>query len=144
MTSQALATFLAYARLGATHSVVFTAFSAESLHDRIQDCSSHVAITSDEGRRGGKTITTKMIVDAALKDCPKVEHVLILKRTGNQVPWTAGRDKWWHGEVEKVPNYCPPEVMASEDPLFILYVSGAHCYFSIRYILTHADFWVNR
>jgi acetyl-CoA synthetase len=144
MTSQALATFLTYAHLDATHPIIFTNFSAESLHDCVQDCSSHVAITSDEGRKGSKTITTKMIVDAALKDCPKVEHVLILKRTGNQVPWTAGRDKWWYGEVEKVPNYCPPEVMASEEPLFILYVSGAYGYFYICYILTHADFWVDR
>jgi acetyl-CoA synthetase len=125
MTWQAVATFLACARIGAIHSVVFAGFSAESLRDRVQDCSSRIVITSDEGKRGGKTIATKMIVDAAVKECPKVEHVLVLKRTGNQVPWTEGRDKWWHDEVEKVPNYCPPEVMASEDPLFILYTSGS-------------------
>jgi acetyl-CoA synthetase len=82
-----------------------------------------VLITSDEGRRGGKTIATKAIVDAALKECPAVEHVLVLKRTGNPVAWTEGRDKWWHDEIVKVPAYCPPEIMASEDPLFILYVS---------------------
>jgi hypothetical protein len=87
-----------------------------------------VVITSDEGKRGGKTIATKMIVDAALKECPAVEHVLVLKRTGNQVPWTGGRDKWWHEEITKVPNYCPPEIMASEDPLFILYVSSLNKY----------------
>ena len=124
MTWQAVAAFLACARIGAVHSVVFAGFSAESLRDRINDCKSRVLITSDEGRRGGKTIATKAIVDAALKECPKVEHVLVLQRTGKQIPWTEGRDKWWHEEAAKVPNYCPPEVMSAEDPLFILYVSG--------------------
>ena len=123
MTWQAVAVFLACARIGAVHSVVFAGFSSESLRDRVQDCSSRVVITSDEGRRGGKPIATKAIVDAALKECPLVEHVLVLKRTGGQIGWTEGRDKWYHEEISKVPNYCPPEVMASEDPLFILYVS---------------------
>ncbi|KAF9045038.1 hypothetical protein BJ165DRAFT_1474885 [Panaeolus papilionaceus] len=125
MTWQAVAAFLACARIGAVHSVIFAGFSAESLRDRVNDCRSRVLITSDEGRRGGKTIATKAIVDAALKECPLVEHVLLLKRTGNPVPLTEGRDKWWHEEILKVPNYCPPEVMASEDPLFILYTSGS-------------------
>lgn len=124
MTWQAVATFLACARIGAVHSVVFAGFSAESLRDRTNDCQSRVLITSDEGRRGGKTIATKAIVDAALKECPAVEHVLVLKRTGNPVAWTEGRDKWWHDEIVKVPAYCPPEIMSSEDPLFILYVSA--------------------
>ena len=123
MAWQAVAAFLACARIGAVHSVVFAGFSSESLRDRIKDCKSRVLITSDEGRRGGKTIATKAIVDAALKDCPEVEHVLVLKRTGNPVSWTEGRDKWWHEEALKVPSYCPPEIMAAEDPLFILYVS---------------------
>ena len=122
MTWQAVATFLACARIGAVHSVVFAGFSAEALRDRIQDCQCRLVITSDEGRRGGKTIANKVIVDAAVKECPLVEHVLVLQRTGNKVPWTVGRDKWWHEETVKVPNYCPPEVMSSEDPLFILYV----------------------
>ena len=123
MTWQAVAAFLACARIGAIHSVVFAGFSSESLRDRILDCKSRVLLTSDEGRRGGKTIATKVIVDAALKESPCVEHVLVLKRTGNQVPWTPGRDLWWHEETAKVSNYCPPEIMAAEDPLFILYVS---------------------
>jgi acetyl-CoA synthetase len=113
------------ARIGAVHAVVFAGFSAESLRDRVQDCGSRVVITADEGRRGGKTVATKTIVDNAIKDCPLVEHVLVLKRTGNEVPFTAGRDKWWHEELAKVPNFCPPEIMASEDPLFILYTSGS-------------------
>lgn len=122
MTWHAVVAFLACARIGAIHSVVFAGFSAESLRDRVQDCESRVLITSDEGRRGGKTIATKAIVDAALNECPLVEHVLVLKRTGNPIPWSSPRDKWWHQETANVPNYCPPEIMASEDPLFILYV----------------------
>jgi acetyl-CoA synthetase len=122
MTWQAVAAFLACARIGAVHSVIFAGFSAESLRDRVVDCASRVLLTSDEGRRGGKTIATKAIVDAAVKQCPGVEHVLVLRRTGAEVPWVAGRDRWWHEETAKVPNFCPPEIMASEDPLFILYV----------------------
>jgi hypothetical protein len=86
------------------------------------DCGSRVVITSDEGKRGGKTIATKAIVDAALKECPGVEHVLVLKRTGKTVNWVEGRDTWWHEAAAKVPAYCPFEIMSAEDPLFILYV----------------------
>ncbi|KAJ7356480.1 hypothetical protein DFH08DRAFT_849166 [Mycena albidolilacea] len=125
MTWHAAAAFLACARIGAIHSVVFAGFSAESLRDRVNDCASRVLITSDEGRRGGKAIATKAIVDAALKECPGVEHCLVLERTGGKVAWTEGRDRWWHEEVAKVPSYCPPEIMAAEDPLFILYTSGS-------------------
>lgn len=123
MTWQAVAAFLACARIGAMHSVVFAGFSSESLRDRVQDCKSRVLLTSDEGKRGGKTIATKMIVDAALKECPLVEHVLVLKRTGNKVPFTEGRDLWWDEQTARVPNYCPPEIVSAEHPLFILYVS---------------------
>ncbi|KAG9021760.1 acetyl-CoA synthetase [Tulasnella sp. JGI-2019a] len=125
MTWQAAAAFLACARIGAVHSVIFAGFSAESLRDRVNDCGCKVLITSDEGRRGGKSIATKMIVDAALKECPDVQKVVVLRRTGNKVPWTEGRDVWWHEELALVPAYCPPEVMSSEDPLFILYTSGS-------------------
>jgi acetyl-CoA synthetase len=132
MTWQAAAAFLACARIGAIHSVVFAGFSADALRERILDCGSRVVITTDEGRRGGKTIATKSIVDAAISGIPFVEHVLLLKRTGKSIPYTEGRDKWWHDEVNKVPAYCPPEIMSSEDPLFILYVSQSfplrfHC-----------------
>ncbi|KAL5639920.1 hypothetical protein ACGC1H_006475 [Rhizoctonia solani] len=125
MTWHAAAAFLACARIGAIHSVVFAGFSAESLRDRVVDCGSRVVITTDEGRRGGKTIATKAIVDAALKGAPVVEHVLVLKRTGGDVNMVEGRDKWWHEEAAKVPAFCPPEIMSSEDPLFILYTSGS-------------------
>lgn len=125
MTWQAVAAFLACARIGAVHSAVFAGFSAESLRDRVNDCECKVIITTDEGKRGGKTIATKQIVDNALKQCPLVEKVLVLRRTGSDVPMTEGRDKWWDEEIEKVPVYCPVEAMSSEDPLFILYTSGS-------------------
>ncbi|KAJ7758195.1 hypothetical protein DFH07DRAFT_818989 [Mycena maculata] len=125
MTWHAAAAFLACARIGAVHSVVFAGFSAESLRDRVNDCRSRVLITSDEGRRGGKGIATKAIVDAALRECPEVAHCLVLRRTGGKVAWTEGRDKWWHEEIARVPAYCPCEEMGSEDPLFILYTSGS-------------------
>ncbi|KAH9984138.1 hypothetical protein BJV77DRAFT_1062270 [Russula vinacea] len=117
MTWQAVAAFLACARIGAVHSVVFAGFSAEALRDRINDCNSRIVLTADEGRRGGKTISTKAIVDLALKGCPQVEHVLVLRRTGSEVPWTQGRDKWWHEETARI--------LSAEDPLFILYTSGS-------------------
>ncbi|GJE91599.1 acetate--CoA ligase [Phanerochaete sordida] len=125
MTWQSVAAFLACARIGAVHAVVFAGFSSESLRDRVNDCKSRVVITSDEGRRGGKTVNIKKIVDAALQDCPGVEHVLVLQRTGGEVSWTAGRDKWWHEETAKVSNFCPHALLPAEHPLFILYTSGS-------------------
>ncbi|KAJ8462925.1 hypothetical protein ONZ45_g17763 [Pleurotus djamor] len=87
MTWHAVAAFLACARIGAVHSVVFAGFSAESLRDRAQDCKSRVLITADEGRRGGKTVATKAIADAALKECPLVEHVLVLTGAEKRGGW---------------------------------------------------------
>ncbi|KAI9158442.1 Acetyl-coenzyme A synthetase [Paramyrothecium foliicola] len=125
MIPEALVAILACVRLGAVHSVVFAGFSADSLRDRVIDGNSKVVITTDEGKRGGKLIGTKKIVDDALKQCPDVSHVLVYKRTGADVPWTSGRDYWWHEEVEKWPSYIPPETMNAEDPLFLLYTSGS-------------------
>ncbi|KAI9804783.1 MAG: hypothetical protein M1825_001151 [Sarcosagium campestre] len=125
MIPQALFAFLACTRIGAVHSVVFAGFSADSLRDRVIDGRSKVVITTDEGKRGGKIIGTKKIVDDALKQCPDVSHCLVYKRTGTEVPWTKGRDFWWHEEVEKWPSYIAPESMSSEDPLFLLYTSGS-------------------
>jgi acetyl-CoA synthetase len=125
MIPEALIAFLACSRIGAVHSVVFAGFSSDSLRDRVTDAQSKVVITTDEGKRGGKLIGTKKIVDEALKQCPGVTHCLVFKRTGADVPWTKGRDWWWHEEVEKYPNYIAPEPMNSEDPLFLLYTSGS-------------------
>lgn len=125
MVPEAAVAFLACARLGAVHSVVFAGFSSESLRDRINDCKATVLITTDEAKRGGKTIATKSIADAALKECPVTEHVLVLRRTGAQVPMKEGRDVWWHEEAAKERPVCPPEIVSSEHPLFILYTSGS-------------------
>jgi acetyl-CoA synthetase len=125
MVPEAVVAFMACTRIGAVHSVVFAGFSADSLRDRIIDAKSKVVITADEGRRGGKSIATKKIVDDALKQCPDVSSVLVFKRTGAEVPWTTGRDFWWHEETEKYPTYIAPEPMNSEDPLFLLYTSGS-------------------
>ena len=125
MIPEAVVAFLACTRVGAVHSVVFAGFSSDSLRDRVIDAQCKVVITTDEGKRGGKVIATKKIVDDALKQCPDVTHCLVFKRTGADVPITKGRDWWWHEEVEKWPAYFPPESMSSEDPLFLLYTSGS-------------------
>lgn len=118
---------LACARIGAIHSVVFGGFSPSSLRDRILDSASRLVITSDEGVRGGRAIPMKANSDAALTECPGVEKVIVVKRTGAVVPMKEGRDTWWHDEMSKpgITNNCPPEEMDSEDPLFILYTSGS-------------------
>lgn len=125
MIPEALIALLAIVRIGAVHSVVFAGFSADSLRDRVIDAQSKVVITTDEGKRGGKLIGTKRIVDDALKHCPDVAHVLVYKRTGAEVPFNKERDAWWHEEVDKWPAYIAPEPMNSEDPLFLLYTSGS-------------------
>ncbi|GAO14218.1 hypothetical protein UVI_02001490 [Ustilaginoidea virens] len=125
MIPEAVVAILACIRIGAVHSVVFAGFSADSLRDRVLDARSRVVITTDEGKRGGKLIGTKKIVDDALKQCPDVSNVLVFKRTGADVPMQAGRDVWWHEELDKWPSYIAPEVMNSEDPLFLLYTSGS-------------------
>lgn len=125
MIPEAVVAFLACTRVGAVHSVVFAGFSADSLRDRIIDASCKVVLTTDEGKRGGKIIGTKQIVDNALKQCPDVTNCLVYKRTGKDVPMQDGRDLWWDVETEKWPAYIPPEPVSSEDPLFLLYTSGS-------------------
>ena len=126
MIPDAVVSMLACSRIGAVHSVVFAGFSSESLRDRIQDCRARIVMTSDEGRRGGRTIATKSIVDAALKECDSVEHVLVSKRTGAvDVPWVDGRDQWLNELAVRQRTYLPPVMVNSEDPLFVLYTSGS-------------------
>ena len=116
---------LACARIGAIHSVVFGGFSPEALAGRIQDCDSTLVITADEGLRGGKPIPLKANVDEALNHCTSVERVIVLKRTGKDVPMQPGRDVFWADALEGMADDCPPEEMGAEDPLFILYTSGS-------------------
>jgi len=126
MIPEAAYAMLASARIGAIHSIVFAGFSPDSLAGRIEDAGSTMIITADEGLRGGKTVPLKKNTDEALKKCAKGdEKVIVVRRTGNPVSWTGGRDLWLHDELAKVSADCPPEEVNAEDPLFILYTSGS-------------------
>jgi acetyl-CoA synthetase len=125
MVPEAAVAMLACARIGAIHSVVFGGFSPEALAGRIQDCDSTLVITADEGLRGGKPVPLKANVDMALEQCPGVETVIMLKRTGVDVPIVEGRDIDWREAIAAASDDCPPEEMNAEDPLFILYTSGS-------------------
>jgi acetyl-CoA synthetase len=125
MIPEAAYAMLACARIGAIHSVVFGGFSPDSLANRIQDCDSKLVITADEGLRGGKKVPLKANVDAALGQCPSVETVVVVTRTGADVPMQEGRDVRYEAAVANVSADCPPETMGAEDPLFILYTSGS-------------------
>ncbi len=119
---------LACARIGAIHSVVFGGFSSESLRDRITDCGSRILVTADNGLRGGKLIPLKRNADEAVKQCPDVTRVIVVRRTaGSEVPWHPSRDRWWDDEMRSpdLADDCPCEPMDAEDPLFILYTSGS-------------------
>ena len=117
---------LACARIGAIHSIVFGAFSAESLRDRINDSSCKLLITQDTAMRGPRSdIPMKANADAAVVDCPSIEKVVVVARTGDDVEFNSTRDIWWHEAMETADAECEPEVMSAEDPLFILYTSGS-------------------
>jgi len=117
---------LACARIGAVHSVVFGAFSPDSLRDRINDSKCKLLITQDTGVRCTKLdIPMKSNADTASKQTPSIEHIIVVKRTGHEVTMKDGRDLWWHQEIENAELYCEPERMDAEDPLFILYTSGS-------------------
>jgi acetyl-CoA synthetase len=125
MIPEAAYAMLACARIGAIHSVVFGGFSPDSLAGRIEDCKSSFVITADEGLRGGRKVPLKANTDEALKKVSGVWKVLVVRRTGGDVPWMPGRDLWLDEELAKVSAECPPEEMGAEDPLFILYTSGS-------------------
>jgi acetyl-CoA synthetase len=125
MIPEAAVAMLACARIGAIHSVVFGGFSPESLANRITDCDSVMVITADEGLRGGRPIPLKANTDEALKKCPTIKNVIVVKRTGGKIGWADGRDHWYHDVTAKASAQCPPEKMDAEDPLFILYTSGS-------------------
>jgi acetyl-CoA synthetase len=117
---------LACARIGAVHSIVFGAFSTEALRDRINDSACKVLITQDTAVRGEKSnISMKKAANKSVKETPSIEHVFVVKHTGDEVKMKPDRDLWWHEEMAKVSNDCPPQEMDAEDPLFILYTSGS-------------------
>jgi acetyl-CoA synthetase len=125
MIPEATYAMLACARIGAIHSVVFGGFSPDALAGRISDCKSDIVITADEGVRGNKAIPLKANTDAAMNIAGNVRHCLVVKRTGNKIDWKEGRDVWYEDLVNQSSSNCVPEVMAAEDPLFILYTSGS-------------------
>jgi acetyl-CoA synthetase len=115
---------LACARIGAPHSVVFGGFSAESLRDRINDAEAAVLITADGGWRRGKAVPLKANADDALEGTPSIEHVVVVRRTEEDVAMVEGRDHWYHDLMAEASTDCPAEPMDSEDLLYLLYTSG--------------------
>ncbi|MFD0497236.1 MULTISPECIES: acetate--CoA ligase [Streptomyces violaceusniger group] len=126
MIPETVVAMLACARIGAPHSVVFGGFSADALATRIQDADARVIITADGGYRRGKPSALKPAVDEALTrpGTENVRNVLVVRRTGQEVDWSEGRDVWWHEIVERQPEQHTPEAFDAEHPLFILYTSG--------------------
>ncbi|MDW7733586.1 MAG: acetate--CoA ligase [Methanolobus sp.] len=124
MIPEIIISMLACARIGAPHSVVFAAFSGESLCTRIADARSDLVITCDGYYRRGKVVEQKTKVDCGLTSCGMVQKVVVVKHLGNDIQMKAGRDRWWHDLMEAAEPVCEPEVMDSEDMLFLMYTSG--------------------
>ncbi|HEX5200894.1 acetate--CoA ligase [Paractinoplanes rhizophilus] len=124
MIPETVVAMLACARLGAPHTVVFGGFSATALSDRILDCDARVVITADGGYRRGAVSALKPAVDEALQRCPDVRSVLVVRRGGNEVGWTEGRDVWWHELVDRQSAEHTAEPFDAEHPLFVMYTSG--------------------
>jgi acetyl-CoA synthetase len=124
MVPEAIVAMLACARLGVMHSVVFAGFSSSALKARIEDAEAKLVITTDGQYRRGKAVSLKDAVDEAVAGQESVEHVLVVRRTGIDVPWTDGRDLWWHETVDPASPEHTPEAFDSEHPLFLLYTSG--------------------
>ncbi len=124
MIPEAIIAMLSCTRIGAIHSVVFGGFSSDSLKDRIDDADSTIVITADGGYRRGKVVPLKENTDQAVAACPSVEKVIVVKRVGNAINMDEQRDLWYHEIMKEADDYCVPEEMQAEDPLFILYSSG--------------------
>ena len=125
MVPEAAVAMLACARIGAVHSVVFGGFSPDALRDRILDSDCRVVVTADEGPRGGRNVPLKGNTHQALESCPDTHTCIVVRRTGNEVPWREGRDLWYHEAMADASPDCPAEALDAEDPLFILYTSGS-------------------
>ncbi|HEY7054099.1 MAG TPA: acetate--CoA ligase [Mycobacterium sp.] len=124
MVPEAIVAMLACARLGVMHSVVFAGFSSTALRARIEDAQAKLLITTDGQYRRGEAVSLKEGADEAVEGQDSIEHVLVVKRTGIDVPWTDGRDLWWHDTVDAASPEHTPEAFDSEQPLFLLYTSG--------------------
>ena len=124
MIPEAVVSMLACARLGAPHTVVFGGFSSDALRSRILDCDAHFVITADGGYRRGAASSLKPAVDEAVRECPDVERVLVVRRTGQEVDWDDRRDVWWHEVVDRQSTAHEAESFDAEQPLYIMYTSG--------------------
>ena len=124
MIPETIVAMLACARLGAPHTVVFGGFSADALSSRVIDCDAKVVITADGGYRRGNPSALKPAVDEAMEKCPDVRHVLVVRRTGQDVEWVDDRDVWWHDVVDNASSDHTPEDFDSEHPLYVMYTSG--------------------
>jgi acetyl-CoA synthetase len=127
MIPETVIAMLACARIGAPHTVVFGGFSAQALIDRIQDCDAKLVITADGGYRRGAPAALKPAVDEALPSTPGVRNVIVIRRTGQDLPegsWVDGRDVWWHDVVDKQSDQHTPEAFDAEHPLYVMYTSG--------------------
>ena len=124
MVPEAAVAMLACARIGAVHSVVFGGFSAEALRDRMNDAQAKLIVTADGAYRRGTIVHLKANVDNAVKEASHVHNVVVVKRTGEEIPMHLGRDHWWHELMDAASPHCPPEPLEAEHPLFILYTSG--------------------
>ena len=124
MIPETIVAMLACARLGAPHTVVFGGFSADALKGRILDCDASLVITADGGYRRGSATALKPAVDEALESCPGVRHALVVRRTGQEVAWTEGRDLWWHETVDRQDDHHEAEPHDAEHPLYVMYTSG--------------------
>lgn len=124
MIPEAVVAMLACARIGAVHSVIFGGFSSNALVDRINDAEASMVITADGGFRRGQVVRLKDNVDEAVKECPTVKNVIVVKRAGNDIAWNENLDKWYHAEMENATEVCNAEKLDSEHPLYILYTSG--------------------
>ncbi|MBD9356257.1 acetate--CoA ligase [Methylomonas albis] len=125
MIAEAAIVILACARIGAVHSIVFGGFSADALRDRVIDADCRLLICADESYRGGKVVHSKLNVDKAANQCPNLNTIIVIKHTGHDIPWTAGRDICYHEAMQTASTDCEPVMMDAEDPLFILYTSGS-------------------
>ncbi len=125
MIPETVIAMLACARIGAPHTVVFGGFSSDALADRIDDLGCEVVITADGGYRRGEPSSLKPAVDEAVARCPDVRAVLVVKRTGQDVEWDEGRDRWWHDMVDHQPTDHTPQMFDAEHPLYVMYTSGS-------------------
>ena len=125
MVPEAAVAMLACARVGVVHTVIFGGFSAEAIKDRVNDCQAKLIITADGGWRRGRIIELKASVDRAVPSTPSVQHVIVLRRCGNEIAMTPDRDLWWHDVMAAASDLHRAAAHESETPLFILYTSGS-------------------